>query len=188
MIIPDRRLKYISFADFFINAKVSVDGRDLSGSTALSHCYSTKPGFDLEYADLLYKAGADVNNRNRYGTTTAHEIAQVYNRSDSASVQKAAKALKWFLSHGGNADIADGDGISPRHICTIVPKLLAVIEEEDVRRSLKGNQCCSLCGREPGEEEKLLVCGKCKKGRYCNPKLRACQKLDWPKNKKGCKA
>ena len=191
IIIPDHRLKYISFADFFVNAKVPVDGRDLSGTTSLSHCYSTKPGFDLEYAEILYKAGADVNNRNRYGATAAHEIVQVYNPSDSASVQKATKALEWFLSHGGNADIADGDGISPRHICTaiknMVPQLLAVMEQEDARRAIKGNMCCSLCGREPGGDEKLLVCGKCKKGRYCNPKLRACQKLDWPKHKKGCK-
>jgi hypothetical protein len=192
LIIPDLRPKYISFADFFINAKVPVDGRDLSGSTALSHCYSTKPGFDLEYAQLLYKAGGDVNNRNRYGTTTGHEIVQVYNRSNPASVQTATKALEWFLSHGGNVDIADGDGISPRNICTaikyVVPQLLAVIEKEDPRRALKGNTCCSLCGLVPSVDEKLLICGKCKKGRYCNPKLRACQKLDWPKHKKECKA
>lgn len=190
-IIPDFRCKYISLADFLINAKVPVDGRDLSGSTALSHCYSTKPGFDLEYAELLYKAGGEVNNRNRYGTTTAHEIAQVYNRSDPSSVQKATKALEWFLSHGGNADIADGDGISPRSICAaikyMVPQLLAVIEKEDTRRALRGNTCCSLCGRAPSADEKLLMCGRCKKGRYCNPKLRACQKLDWPKHKKECK-
>ena len=189
LIIPDLRPKYISFANFFINAEVPVDGRDLSGSTALSHCYSTKPGFDLEYAELLYKAGADVNNRNRYGATTGHEIVQVYNRSDLASVQKATRALEWFLSHGGNADIADGDGISPRYICKAikVPQLLAAIEKEDTRRALKGNTCCSLCGLVPIADEKLLMCGKCKKGRYCNPKLRACQKLDWPKHKKGCK-
>ena len=191
IIIPDLRHKYISFAEFFITAKVPVDGRDLSGSTALSHCYSTKPGFDLEYAEILYGAGGDVNNRNRYGATTAHEIVQVYNRSNGASVQKATKALEWFLSHGGNADIADGDGISPHHTCTamksIVPQLLAVIAKEDKRRELKAHTCCSLCGRMPSADEKLLMCGKCKKGRYCNPKLRACQKLDWPKHKKECK-
>lgn len=192
MIIPDLRPKYITLADFLIKAKVPVDGRDLSGSTALSHCYSTKPGFDLEYAEMLYKAGGDVNNRNRYGTTTAHEIVQVYNRSDPSSVQRATKALEWFLSHGGNVDIADGDGISPRHICTtiksMVPQLFTVLEKEDAQRALKGNTCCSLCGQTPSADEKLLVCGKCKKARYCSPKLRACQKLDWPKHKKECKA
>ncbi|KAG6901960.1 hypothetical protein C0995_006189 [Termitomyces sp. Mi166 len=65
-IIPSKRSVYLEIARYLIDtAKVPVDGVDLSGTTALSHCFSTKPGFDLEYAQILYEAGGDVNNRNR---------------------------------------------------------------------------------------------------------------------------
>ncbi|KAF8963095.1 hypothetical protein BDZ97DRAFT_1701761 [Flammula alnicola] len=189
-IIPGLRRKYISFAEFYIHAKVPVEGRDLSGTTALSHCFSTKPSFDLEYAQLLYDAGGDVNSRNRYGATVAHEIVQVYDVSDPEVVRKATKSLEWFLSHGGNLDIADGDGMSPRAMCNhpslvpAIPQFKCLAQKEDERRKLKGSSCCSLCGRE----DKLLSCSKCKRASYCNPQLRACQKLDWPKHKKECKA
>ncbi|KDR78544.1 hypothetical protein GALMADRAFT_243958 [Galerina marginata CBS 339.88] len=188
-IVPSRRTNYLGFSEFLIGTRVPVDGKDLSGTAALSHTFSTKPSFDLEYAQMLYDAGGDVNTRNRYGATVAHEIVQVYDPSDPEVVRKSTKALEWFLSHGGSLDIADGDGMTPRFMCermgSVLIGLKRLVEKEDERRRQNGDLTCSLCGRDEG---KLLSCGRCKKAKYCDPGSRACQKLDWPRHKKGCKA
>ena len=187
-IVPERREKYLSLARFLIESKVSVNGADLSGTTALSHSFSTKPGFDFEYAQILYDAGGDVNNRNRFGATVAHEIVAVYDHQDKQVVSKAMKSLEWFLSRGGNMDIADGDGYSARNMCKLVASGISaftrVIEEEEKLRQDKKDPC-ALCGRDDG---KRLTCSRCKKAHYCSPNVRACQKLDWPRHKKVCKA
>ncbi|KAF8149078.1 hypothetical protein B0H34DRAFT_734747 [Crassisporium funariophilum] len=188
-IIPPLRKEYLSIAKFFIAFGVPVRGTDLSGTTALSHCFSTKPSFDLEYAQMLSDAGGDVNNRNRYGGIVAHEIVQVYDPSDPVIVDKATKSLQWFLEHGGSVDIADGDGMTPRFMIErlkkAIPAFSALVRKEDVKRKLKGSLCCSLCGRDEG---KLLACSKCKKAKYCSPQVRGCQKWDWPKHKKECQS
>ncbi|KAF8799057.1 hypothetical protein BYT27DRAFT_7121126 [Phlegmacium glaucopus] len=188
-IVPERRLEYMELAEFYIKFHVPVNGKDMSGTTALSHCFSTKPSFDLEYAQMLYDAGGDVNNRNRYGATVAHEIVVVYDPSDRIIVEKATQSLEWFLTHGGSVDIADGDGVTPRTICDTlkgaIPAFKRLVEREDERRKLEGLSRCYLCGTNEG---KLLSCGKCKKAKYCSPQLRGCQKWDWPRHKKECKA
>lgn len=184
-IVPDHRLKYHAFAEFFINTKVPVDGRDLSGTAALSHCFSTKPCLDLEYAQMLYDAGGDVNSRNRFGATVAHEIVMVYGR-DPETIRKAAVGLEWFVTHGGNLYIADGDGMAARKLAMAVPRLAEIMKKEEERRHAAGAECCALCGRDAGAG-KLLTCGRCKSARYCSPATRACQKLDWPRHKKACK-
>lgn len=70
MIYPVRADRHIEIAHFLIDtAKVPVDAGDLSGTQPLSHAFSTKPATDYEYAQLLYDAGGDVNQRDRYGGT-----------------------------------------------------------------------------------------------------------------------
>ncbi|KAF8885488.1 hypothetical protein BD779DRAFT_1673662 [Infundibulicybe gibba] len=187
-IFPPQRPGYIAIAAFLISgAQVPVDAPDLSGTTALSHSISTKPSFDTMYATMLYEAGGDINHRNRYGGTVSHEIAQVYQFGDAQKVRTALAAMEWFLAHGGSIDIADGDGASGRFVVeslkTRVPKMAQLVLAEDARRAALGDKCCWLCGRQ---DRKLLACGRCKAARYCEG--RTCQKLQWPKHKKGCKA
>ncbi|KAG7444635.1 uncharacterized protein BT62DRAFT_981465 [Guyanagaster necrorhizus] len=194
LLYPPERTSYLSIAKYLIStARVPVDGTDLSGTRALSHCFSTKPGFDLEYAQILYDAGGDVNSRNRYGSTVAQEIVQVYEPGDRDAVNRAHAALEWFFLHGGNIDLADGDGFTVRvtidRTLRKIPMLKGItklMNAEDARRQALGDTCCALCART-GESTTLARCGKCKKVRYCVPGLRACQTLDWPKHKKTCK-
>ncbi|KAK0214169.1 hypothetical protein IW262DRAFT_303271 [Armillaria fumosa] len=193
MLYPPERTSYLSIAKYLIKtARVPVDGTDLSGTRALSHCFSTKPGFDLEYAQILYDAGGDVNSRNRYGSTVAQEIVQVYKPGDRNAVSRAHAALDWFLRHGGNIDLADEDGFTVRMTITTLRKIPALreitklVDAEDARRRALGDACCATCART-GESTTLARCGKCKKVRYCLPGLRACQALDWQKHKKTCK-
>ncbi|SJK99429.1 uncharacterized protein ARMOST_02730 [Armillaria ostoyae] len=193
ILYPPERTSYLSIAKYLIKtARVPVDGTDLSGTRALSHCFSTKPGFDLEYAQILYDAGGDVNSRNRYGSTVAQEIVQVYKPGDHDAVSRAHAALEWFLRHGGNIDLADEDGFTVRMTVTTLRKIptlreiTKLVDAEDARRRALGDTCCATCART-GESTTLARCGKCKKVRYCLPGLRACQALDWPKHKKTCK-
>ncbi|KAJ6566510.1 hypothetical protein B0H19DRAFT_1138025 [Mycena capillaripes] len=191
LIYPHRAAQHFAVARFLIDtAKVPVDGPDLSGTLALSHAISTKPAVDLEYAQLLYDAGGDVNNRNRYGGTAAHEITQIWTPNDKAVVARATETLKWFLDHHGSVDIADSDGMAVRYMASrtkrIVPGLSTFIAASDRERKARadGDGCCALCGR--AADEAMKRCGRCKVARYCAPDVRACQKIDWPHHKKGC--
>ena len=80
-IVPEHRLQ--NFAPRVL-VSAPVNGKDMSesGTTALSHCFTTKPTYDLEYAQILFHmdAGEDINNRNtcRYCVFVAHEIMLVY--------------------------------------------------------------------------------------------------------------
>ncbi|KAJ6611117.1 hypothetical protein B0H10DRAFT_2057599 [Mycena sp. CBHHK59/15] len=191
MIYPIRSSQQLEVARFLIyTAKVPVDAPDLSGTQALSHAFSTKPSVDFEYAQLLYDGGGDVNSRNRYGGTVAHEIMQIWTPQDKTVVAKATAALKWFLDHGGNIDAAEGDGLTVRYMLSRVgplarelKKFADGVDRERKERAKSANGCCGFCGRE---EEALPKCGRCKETRYCSPSVRACQKLDWPHHKKGC--
>ncbi|TFY61981.1 hypothetical protein EVJ58_g4161 [Rhodofomes roseus] len=197
LVTPEQRQGLLDVARYLIaEAKVPVDGADLSGAQAIYHCVSTKPVFDPELAQILYDAGGDVNARNRYGGTSAHEIVLVYDLHNRETMQRSADALKWFLDHGGNLDIKDNDGATARScIVSMREKMRTarrslrlpmwdVLDREDQRRARLAESICSLCGRD---DAKLLKCSQCMKARYCTPP-RTCQKSDWPKHKTPCKA
>ncbi|KAJ6543547.1 hypothetical protein DFH09DRAFT_1173331 [Mycena vulgaris] len=190
VLFPEKAAGYLAIARFLAEtARVPVDGADLSGTHALSVAISTKPIVDFEYAQILHDAGGDVNNRNRYGGTAAHEIIQVWTPTDKSVMGRAVRALAWFLGHGGNVDIADGDGMRARAMAARLerfsPDLANLIAGVDRARKAHVATCCGFCGRE---DKVHLKCGKCKAVRYCPPSARACQKLDWPHHKKGCAA
>ncbi|KAF7971817.1 hypothetical protein HWV62_19911 [Athelia sp. TMB] len=172
------------------DAHVPPDGRDLSGTTALFHSISTHPAFQPALAQILHAAGADVNARNRYGATAAHEICMI-----ADALQAAEGALRWFVTHGGNVDVRDSDRCTPRAVLGMTTalmgasdraRMLKVLDDEDARRAGRGALCCAFCGRE---DKKLLRCGRCRKAGYCEPSEgRQCQKGDWPRHKAGCTA
>ncbi|KAI0926344.1 hypothetical protein AcV5_008834 [Taiwanofungus camphoratus] len=187
------RSKHLQVARWLLDeAKVPVDGTDLLGSPALYHAISTKPTFDPEYAQLLYDAGANVNHRNRYGGTAAHEITLIWEPQNHAVVQRAAEALQWYLSHGGNIDIKENDGMTARLAVDGTHKLdinnlptWEVVDKEDKRRKKLGSACCTFCGRVPQAGSRLLVCSRCKKVTYCPPPQQ-CQRWDWLRHRNSC--
>lgn len=101
----------------------------MSGTTGLMHSISTKPYFDPEFAQIMLDAGGDINRRDRFGGIAAHDITTVQLLYDHTAHEKAGRALQWFLEHGGNLDIEDGDGTCARRIITGL---------EDTDRTLKG--------------------------------------------------
>ena len=185
-----QQLQHLAIARWLSTvAKVPVDGTDMSGTTALAHSISTHPAFDPEFAQILYDAGADINVRNRYGATPAHEMSLVLSL-DEQDVRKTEEALRWFVTRGGNVDVKDGDGITARTLAEMTAKrfrsknIFLLLENEDKRRKGRKEMCCTLCGRE---DVKLLQCSRCRQARYCEPSARQCQKVDWPRHKLGCK-
>ncbi|THH01694.1 hypothetical protein EW026_g1051 [Hermanssonia centrifuga] len=65
VLVPSKRENQLKVAHWLVHdAKVPVNGRDLSGSTAMNHAISTKPVFDPDFAEILYEGGGDVNDRN----------------------------------------------------------------------------------------------------------------------------
>ena len=93
-----------------------MTGTDLSGYSALRYCISTKPYFDPEFAQLMLDAGGDINRRDRYGSAAAHDITTVQLFKDQNAHDLAGQALQWYLEHGGNLDVEDGEGMSVRQI------------------------------------------------------------------------
>ncbi|KAF8527973.1 hypothetical protein BU17DRAFT_81206 [Hysterangium stoloniferum] len=182
---PQTRQKVLDVVRWLIDVGVPVDGKDLSGTTALGHSLSTKPTFDPEFATLLINAGGDVNNRNRYGATCAHEFCMVWT-PDPVAIDTATQALQFYLQHGGDPNIADNDGVSPIRVMLRVPwlsPLKSIVLEDEAIRKKDG---CAFCGSRQGDINAvpLLRCGRCKKVRYCAPP-KGCQHADWSKHKRG---
>ncbi|MCJ1245462.1 hypothetical protein MMC30_002666 [Trapelia coarctata] len=99
---PPARSTYIAIAEWLIkSAMVPVDSADLSGTTAMMHAISTKPYLDTTIAQILFDAGSQINHRNRYGATAAHEIV-IVRQLDSETKRRAVEALQWFIAHGGD--------------------------------------------------------------------------------------
>ncbi|KAJ7851543.1 hypothetical protein B0H14DRAFT_2761773 [Mycena olivaceomarginata] len=175
IIYPERGAQHFAVARWLI--------QNLSGTLAISHAISTKPGLDTGYGQLLFDAGGDLNNRNRYGDLDP---------KDPAVVLRATEALKYV-------DIADSDGMVVRYMATRlktslnIPGLVALIAASDRDRAARtkqsedgGRSCCALCGRDADETMPMKRCGRCKVARYCDPVVRGCQKVDWPHHKKDC--
>ena len=80
------------------------------------YCISTKPYFEPEFAQLMLDAGGHINRRDRFGGTIGHDITTVQLLYEPMAHEKAARALQWYLEHGGQLDVEDGDGTNVRRI------------------------------------------------------------------------
>lgn len=176
---------FLRITNFLIKtALVSVDGTDMSGTTALMHAIGTKPYMDTEFAQVMLDAFANINRRNRYGETVAHEIAKVHPHTEKA---KSIEAFKWFVAHGGDVDIKDSEGITPRFMVTntavarIAPQMLKALPPHPA----PGRRCTACNSNETYLDKALSACAACKAAFYCS---KDCQKIDWRQvHRKQCK-
>ncbi|KAG9229772.1 hypothetical protein BJ875DRAFT_546709 [Amylocarpus encephaloides] len=117
---PSSRTLYLDITRFLaLEAKVPCDSLDLRSTSAFMYAISTKPYWDPEFAEIMLEADATVNRRIDYS---------------SDGKKKTIDALKWFLQKGGDLDIKDGDGVTPRRIGTAVVRLVP-----GMSRLLNGN-------------------------------------------------
>jgi len=170
---PSSRLQRLQMIDWLIDtAGVSVDGTDLSGTSALMHSIGTKPYMDVEFAQRMFDAGANINLRNRYGCTAAHDMVMV-RPMEPAKERQVAEVLTWFVGHGGDLDIKEGNGMSARFILGRVKRIAPSLEQAVVvgeaqakeqgkaytkMKKVGQNEPCP-CGEVPGRKYKKC-CGK----------------------------
>lgn len=78
-MLPSSRSKYIAVAEWLVKtAKVTVDGMDLSKTTALMHTVSAKRYIDTDFVELMLENKADLDHRNRFDCNAAYDIVRVY--------------------------------------------------------------------------------------------------------------
>ncbi|CAF9914668.1 MAG: hypothetical protein ALECFALPRED_009666 [Alectoria fallacina] len=168
---PELRYKYISIAEWLVDtAKVPVDGTDISGNTALMYSIATKPCFDPEFAQIMLDAGGDINRRDRFGGTAAHDITTVQVLYNQTAHEKACRALQWFLEHGGNPEIADGDGISARQIIAGLrqtDRALSEVMDRVEQQQSEGSNPGSGAVARPTARNSPCPCGSGRKFKKC---------------------
>ena len=158
---PRRHTYYIEATRFLaLDAKVPVDSTDLSGTTAFMYAISTKPYLDIEFADIMLEAGANVNARNRYGCNAGHDPVMIGNPN---AKEAAMTALKYFISKGGDIDVTDGDGYSVRRVGSAMTKIFPELAEY---LKYAGDTTSKPMGKKIGRNDPCS-CGSKKKYKTC---------------------
>ena len=134
------------------------------------HSISTKPHFDPEYAQILLEAGANINRRDRFGAVVGHDITTVHLLYEHDAHDKAGRALEWFLEHGGDVDIKDGEEITTREIITKLEgtdKTLKRVFEAFEERKIGGKTLASSALPRPTARNGPCPCGSRRKYKKC---------------------
>jgi len=110
---PGSRGEFLRLAEFLAReCKVPVDAVDLAGASALMHAINTKPYYDEAFASIMTSADAKINRQDRMGKTAAHYIVDIDTLAGPAADKRAAEAMRFFMAHGGNTAITDGEEVS----------------------------------------------------------------------------
>ena len=134
------------------------------------HAIGTKPNFDPEFAQLMLDAGADINRRDRFGGVAGHDIVTVQLLYDHTAHEKAGRALQWFLEHGGDLDIKDGEGISARRIIVDLrntDRTLMGVLDRFLERQSEGDYLGSRAIARPTARNSPCPCGSNRKFKKC---------------------
>lgn len=118
----------------------------------------------------MLDAGGDINRRDRFGGVAGHDITTVQLLYDHAAHEKAGRALQWFLEHGGDMDIEDGEGISGRRIIADLKNtdrtlkgILDRFEQQQSEGSNPGNNATA----RPTTRNSPCPCGSSRKFKKC---------------------
>ena len=169
----------IGTLQLLIREGANIHAKDVAGYSVLFHCF-TASGDVKERRKLgleLLKAGANINEQNRFGCTVLHD--NLLN----------CENLDFLVDHGADPSIKDNDGRSPITLVGLLPKphsifcKAACIGSYEKRQQAKSEgqifKCC-YCGQSGAKKG----CAKCRIAYYCS---RKCQKSHWKSHKKVCK-
>ena len=156
---------------------VDVNVHDVAGFTPLHHCV-TKFGNELTFkmAEMLIRAGAKVNAKNRFGETPLSNV----------TLTSHFDAVKLLLDHGADPFIKDNDGCFPNKTTKWNPKMQQLFGEsykKAIQKQKKNQESQSKCNVCKKKTEANKKCNGCFLVWYCGPK---CQRKDWVDHKDQC--
>ena len=134
------------------------------------HSISTKPYFDPEFAQVMLDFRANINRRDRCGGVAAHDITTIQLLRDDVAHEKAGRSLQWFLEHGGNIDIKDGDGVSARDIIgslKMTDRTLSKVVDRYEERKGEGSNPTNGTIARPTARNGPCPCGSRRKFKKC---------------------
>ena len=133
-------------------------------------------------ARRLIRAGANVNAKNRFGSTPLLDAVL------SCGVKRDYKFIELLLENGANHCIKDNDGESPESFSRSNPQLRRLFAKYDAslikqakkeeKKAAGGVKICSNCGKANSQR-----CTGCYLIFYCSVQ---CQKLDWEDHRSYC--
>jgi len=156
-----------------------INVKDFAGFTPLHHC-CTMYGNDvtLKMAERLIRAGANVNAKNRFGSTALQEVTMSYKYD----------FIKLLLENGADPYLKDNDGVSTLVMSRHNPIMKELIGKsyrnnmrEEKKESPKDHRNCGGCGKNDDGNKK---CTGCFFVFYCSSK---CQTNNWTQHKNKCK-
>merc|ERR1719318_163248 len=173
----DVKEDHIKVLQKLISLKAHVNVRDVAGYAPLHHCVTEfSDEICLQMADILLKAGADVNAQNRFGATPLLDSMLTENWD----------FINLLLRNGADPYIGDLRSTIPyQHYFKNDPSLMAMFEASNKARateagvSLKSNKC-KVCGKS----KDIKRCTGCYLVWYCGAQ---CQNGDWKDHKEDCK-
>jgi hypothetical protein len=129
---------------------------------------STKPYLNVEMANILLEAGGNTNHRNRYGCVAAHDIVMAKDYSPEGK-KKTLDALKYFVEHGGDVNIADGDGLTSKYVSMKVARLIPEMAPllSGGGNVVSGSQPAAPILTKKVERNDPCICGSKKKYKVC---------------------
>jgi hypothetical protein len=131
------------------------------------HHDTSMDGRIAKIAELLMLAGADPNQRDRFGATPLYDAIQ----------DNKMEYMEMALDRGGDLDIPDQDGFSPLSLVHLAGPTMHALVTKSQRRTagtkapLEERIQCLTCGEQEGKRQ----CARCRVARYCN---RRCQGQD----------
>ena len=158
--------EHLAVLELLVSRGLPVSLPDIAGYTALHHAVSGTPRVSPEIIRKLITSGADLNYRDRWGSTPLHR----------AIADDHITGIDLLMEHGASVDLPDGNGLTVRLAYIPMGKAVtAAIEKWRLKRSGKAQapmtgKMCDQCGTRG---KSLRNCSGCLTARYCS---RECQR------------
>ena len=154
---------YIKLLDVLLSAGIPVDSPDILGMSALHYAVFVPRACSIVKVLLRHKA--NVNLQDRFGASPLLMAIR----------KRTIDVIPALLDAGGNLDVTDGEGSSPRSVYLTSPAEVSnvvkswLVEHEGKSSVLQGDRC-SKCGARSASVKR---CARCRSRLYCSPECQS---------------